>query len=240
MAKRHRSVSLSFVLLRFAIVMLGCMLLCCLAWYVVMVRFQKTGITYQGAVSNQQVEQMLAGEPKTFVSPGDDFLAEYALFGRNGEVLKSNVEGKRLEGLAGFLQGDAYSINVSRYTYTNGSTVIFRWHYRAEFVNPALRGMLPPAEYLGMATLGVALVLCLLFNTLWLRLRPRRQAEAVQRGEREGRRAGTGFRNSPRGHTGVRPGARCYGAYAGGIVQLPVLPMGGTARTRGGNSSTRA
>ncbi|MEK8211264.1 ATP-binding protein [Paenibacillus sp. FSL L8-0463] len=169
MAKRHRSVSLSFVLLRFAIVMLGCMLLCCLAWYVVMVRFQKTGITYQGAVSNQQVEQMLAGEPKTFVSPGDDFLAEYALFGRNGEVLKSNVEGKRLEGLAGFLQGDAYSINVSRYTYTNGSTVIFRWHYRAEFVNPALRGMLPPAEYLGMATLGVALVLCLLFNTLWLR-----------------------------------------------------------------------
>ncbi|MCE3198730.1 HAMP domain-containing sensor histidine kinase [Paenibacillus sonchi] len=171
MAKRHRSVSLSFVLFRFAIVMLGCMLLCCLAWYVVMVRLQNTGIIYQGAVSNQQVEQMLAGEPKTFVSPGDDFLAEYALFGRNGEVLDSNVEKKKLEVLAGFLQADAYSINVSRYTYTDGSTVIFRWHYRAEFVNPVLRGMLPPAEYLGLATLGVALVLCLLFNTLWLRRR---------------------------------------------------------------------
>ena len=91
MAKRQRSVSLSFVLLRFAVVMLGCMLLCCLAWYVVMTRFQKTGVTYHGSVSNKQVEQMLAGEPKTFVSPGDDFLADYALFGKNGEVLESNV-----------------------------------------------------------------------------------------------------------------------------------------------------
>lgn len=169
MVKRQRSVSLSFVLLRFAIVMLGCMLLCCLTWYVVMVRLQKTGVTYQGAVSNRQVEKMLAGEPKTFVSPGEDFLADYALFGRNGEVLESNVEGKKLEVLAGFLQGDVSSIHVSRYTYTDGSTVIFRWHYRAEFVNPVLRDILPPAEYLGLAALGVALVLCLLLNTLWLR-----------------------------------------------------------------------
>lgn len=171
MAKRQRSVSLSFVLLRFAIVMLGCMLLCCLAWYIVMVRFQNTGVTYQGAVSNQQVEQMLAGDPKTFVSPGDDFLAEYALFGRNGEVLESNVEGKKLKVLAGFLQEDAHSIDVSRHTYADGSTVILRWYYRAEFVNPVLRDILPPAEYLGLASLGVALVLCLLFNTLWLRRR---------------------------------------------------------------------
>ncbi|AZS15513.1 sensor histidine kinase [Paenibacillus lutimineralis] len=171
MAKRQRSVSLSFVLLRFAIVMLCCMLLCCLVWYFVMVRFQNTGVTYQGAVSNQQVEQMLAGEPTTFVSPGDDFLAEYALFGRNGEVLESNVEGKKLEALAGCLQEDASSIDVLRHTYADGSTVILRWHFRAEFVNPVLRDMLPPAEYLGLAMLVVALLLCLLFNTLWLRRR---------------------------------------------------------------------
>ncbi|SEM76440.1 Signal transduction histidine kinase [Paenibacillus sp. cl141a] len=171
MAKRQRTVSLSFVLLRYAIVMLCCMLLCCLAWYFVMVRLQNTGITYQGAVSNQQVEQMLAGEPTTFVSPGDDFLAEYALFDRNAEVLESNVEGKKLEVLAGFLQEDANSIDVSRHTYADGSTVVLRWHFRAEFVNPALRDMLPPAEYLGLGTLVVALLLCLLFNTLWLRRR---------------------------------------------------------------------
>ena len=79
MAKRQRSVSLSFVLLRFAIVMLGCMLLCCLAWYVIQVRLQNTGVIYQGAVSNQQAEKMLSGDPETFIPPGDDFLPEYAL-----------------------------------------------------------------------------------------------------------------------------------------------------------------
>lgn len=171
MAKRQRSVSLSFVLLRFATVMLGCMLLCCLVWYIALVQFQNTGVTYQGAVSNQQVEQMLTGEPKTFVSPGDDFLAEFALFDRSGAVLESNVEGKKLEDLAGFLQEEAYNIHVLRYTYADGSTIILRWHYRAEFANPVLRGMLPPFEYLWLATLGMAWVLCLLFNTLWLRCR---------------------------------------------------------------------
>ncbi|WMJ90445.1 sensor histidine kinase [Anaerocolumna sp. MB42-C2] len=171
MAKRQNSVSLSFVLLRFAIVMSGCMLLCCMVWSSVLVRLQNTGVAYRGAVPNQQVEQMLAGEPKTFVTPGDDFLAEYALFDQNGEVLESNVEGKKLKVLAGFLQEDVYSIDVSRHTYADGSTAIFHWQYRAEFTNPVLRRMLPPFEYLWLATLGAALVLCLLFNTLWLRRR---------------------------------------------------------------------
>nr|WP_320024150.1 HAMP domain-containing sensor histidine kinase [uncultured Acetobacterium sp.] len=171
MAKKQHSVSLSFVLLRFAIVMLGCMLLCCLVWYCCFGWLQNTGVIYQGYVSNQQVEQLLAGEPKTFVSPGDDFLAEYALFGQNGDVLAGNVAGKKLENLAGFLREDTDSIHVSRHTYTDGSTAIFHWYYRAEFSNPMLRDMLPPFEYLWLATLGGAWVLCLLFNTLWLRRR---------------------------------------------------------------------
>jgi signal transduction histidine kinase len=171
MAKNQRSVSLSFVLLRFAIVMLGSMLLCCLVWYCCFGWLQSTGVIYQGYVSNQQVEQMLAGEPKTFVSPGDDFLAEYALFSPNSNVLASNVAGKKLEVLAGVLQENTDSIDVSRHTYADGSTVIFHWYYRAEFVNPVLRDILPPFEYLWLATLGGAWVLCLLFNTLLLRRR---------------------------------------------------------------------
>ncbi|BCJ96830.1 hypothetical protein acsn021_43990 [Anaerocolumna cellulosilytica] len=102
MEKKQRSVSLSFVLLRFAIVMLGCMLVCCLIWYIGFVQLQNKGVIYLGYVSNQQVEQILAGEPKTFVSPGDNFLAEYALFGQNGAVMESNVDGKKLEGLTRF------------------------------------------------------------------------------------------------------------------------------------------
>lgn len=169
MAKRQRSVSLSFVLLRFAIVMLACMLICFRVWYLTLVWLQNSGITYRGTVSNQQVDQMLAGAPKTFLSPDDDFLAEYALFDQNDEVLESNVEGKKLEDLAGFLKEDTYNIYVLRHTYVDGSTAIFHWYYRGEFVNPKLRDKLPPFEYLWLGTLGMALVLCLVFNTLWLR-----------------------------------------------------------------------
>lgn len=171
MEKRQRSVSLSFVLFRFAIVMLGSMLLCCLAWYVVMVRLQQEGIIYQGAISNQQVERMLAGEPETFVSPDEDFLAEYALYHPDGEILESNVEGKKLDALTDFFEKDTNDIHVAKYTYPDGNTIICRWVYRAEFVNPKLRDMLPPAEYVGLALLATALMLCLLFNTLRLRRR---------------------------------------------------------------------
>ena len=73
MAKRQRSVSLSFVLLRFAIVMLGCTLLCGMIWSSGLSRFQNTGIVYRGIVPSQQVEKMLAGKPETFHSPGEDF-----------------------------------------------------------------------------------------------------------------------------------------------------------------------
>ena len=34
---------------------------------------------------------MLSGKPKTFVSPSDDFLPEYALFDQNGKVYSYNV-----------------------------------------------------------------------------------------------------------------------------------------------------
>ena len=169
MEKKPNSVSLSFVLLRFAIVMFSCMMLCFLIWSFCFGQLQNNGIIYQGYVSNQQVEQMLASDPKTFVTPGDDFLAEYALFDENGYLLESNVEGKKLKVLSGFLLESAYDIHVSKHPYPDGSTVIFRWHYRAEFVRPALRNVLPPFEYLWLASLGSALVLCLLFNTLWLR-----------------------------------------------------------------------
>lgn len=169
MAKRQRSVSLSFVLLRFAIVMLGCMLLCCLAWYIIQVRLQNTGVIYQGAVSNQQAEKMLSGDLETFISPGDDFLPEYALFDKNGRLLESSTDGKKLKSLAGKLQGELNDIHFLRHTYADGSTVILHWHYRAEFADPVLRNMLPPAEYLGLAALGAALLLCLVFNILWLR-----------------------------------------------------------------------
>jgi signal transduction histidine kinase len=171
MEKRRRSVSLSFVLLHFVIVMLGCMLLCLLAWWGGLIGFQNNNVVYRPTVPNQQVEQMLAGAPKTFVSPGDDFLPEYALLDKNGEVLESNVEGKKLETLSGFLDERAGSTNISRYTYADGSTVILHWRWRAEFTSPVLRKMLLPFEYLWFAVLCVALLLCLLFNTLWLRRR---------------------------------------------------------------------
>lgn len=169
MAKKQRSISLSLVLLRFAIVMLGSMVFCCLLWYLCFWRLENADVICQSFVAYQQVEQMLAGEPKTFISPGDNFIAEYALFDQNGNVLESNVTAKKLEDLTEFLSVATPNLNVLRYPYADGSTVIFHWYYRAEFVDPLLRGMLPPFEYLWMATLGIVWVFCLLFNTLWLR-----------------------------------------------------------------------
>ena len=70
MAKRQGSLSLSFVLLRFALVMLGCMLLCCLFWLAVQSGLQTAGIIYHGSVSNQQVEEMLEDQE----GPTDEFV----------------------------------------------------------------------------------------------------------------------------------------------------------------------
>ncbi|MCA5959292.1 hypothetical protein LC724_00095 [Blautia sp. RD014234] len=114
---------------------------------------------------------MLAGKPETFHSPGEDFLAEYALFGKNGEVLECNVKGKMLKALKDLLQEESQEADTLRYTYADGSTVIFHWYYRAEFADPVLRNRLPPFEYLWIATFFAAVAFCVLGNTLWLRRR---------------------------------------------------------------------
>ena len=171
MAKKRRSVSLSFVLLRFGIIMVGCMLLCCLLWYGLFIRLLNTGFFYNAYTSSQQVEKMLAGNPEAFVSPGDEFLPDYALFDRNGKVLESNTKGRKLKNLTSLLHENDYNMRVARHTYGDGSTIIIRYYYRSEFANPVWRSALPPFEYMWLASLGAALVLCLLFNTLWLRQR---------------------------------------------------------------------
>ena len=60
MAKRQSCISLSLVLLRFAVTMLASMLLCALLWLGVLAQLQSTGIIYDGSVSNQQAVKMLA------------------------------------------------------------------------------------------------------------------------------------------------------------------------------------
>lgn len=169
MAKRQRGVSLSFVLLRFAIVMLVCMLLCGLTWMRLLMYLYGIDAAYRPSVSGQQVRRMLLGTPEVFVPPRGDFLPEYALFAPGGEMIQSNVEGRRLQALEALLQQAADQGYATRHTYADGSTVVLRWRYRAEFKDPVLRGMLPPFEYIWLGTLGAALLLCLLFSTLWLR-----------------------------------------------------------------------
>ena len=169
MAKRQHSISLSFVLLRFAIVMLGSMLICCIIWLSTLQLLEKNDVIYHGSVSNQQVEKMLAGEPLNFISPDSNFLAKYALFDKSGEILESNVAGKELETLTVYLKENINDIHNLQYTYSDGSTIVISWNYRREFVNPTLRSILPPFEYLWWSVLGIAWILCLIFNTLWLR-----------------------------------------------------------------------
>lgn len=151
--------------------MLGSMFLCCIIWLITLQLLQQNQIIYHGSMSNQQVEKMLAEKPQNFVPPDNNFLAKYALFDKSGKMLYSNIEGKELERLAVYLRENTNDIHTSQYTYSDGSTIVIHWNYRKEFVNPTLRSMLPPFEYLWWATLAIAWILCLIFNTLWLRHR---------------------------------------------------------------------
>lgn len=169
MEKRRHSLSLSFILLRSGFTMMASMLLCCILWYGVLSGLESREIVYPGYVSNHQVEQMISQNPDAFVMPEDDFLAQYALFDRNGNLKVSNVEGKIRNVL--IEKAKAGSNSTLQHTYEDGSYVIFGWHFRKEFADPVWRASLPPFEYLWWATLGIACVLCWLLNALWLRSR---------------------------------------------------------------------
>ena len=169
MAKRQPSLTLSFVLLRFTVIMLGCMLLCSLLWLALISGLQAAGFIYHGSVSNQQAEEMLKDQPAVFVAPDDNFLPEYALFDTEGAVLETNAKGRELDSLREFYQTSPGDLHIIRYTYEDRSTLVLRWHYRREFTDPGLRTLLPPFEYLWFASLGAVLVLCMILNTLWLR-----------------------------------------------------------------------
>lgn len=169
MAKREYSISLSFVLLRFAIIMLACMLICFIIWLSILQLLEQKEIIYHGSVSNRQVENMLAVKPLNFISPDNNFLAKYVLFDKSGEILESNVEGKELERLTMYFKENINDIHTLQYTYQDGSIIVVRWYYRKEFVNNTLRDIFPPFEYLWWGIMGITLIFCLIFNTLWLR-----------------------------------------------------------------------
>ncbi len=120
MAKRQSCISLSLVLLRFAVTMLASMLLCVLLWLGVLTQLQRTGIIYHGSVSNQQAEKMLAEKPDAFQTPNSDFLPAYGWFDPKGKVLESNASKKELRLLTNVLQQNTNDIHFYRYTYPDG------------------------------------------------------------------------------------------------------------------------
>lgn len=201
MAKRQSCISLSLVLLRFAVTMLASMLLCALLWLGVLTQLQRTGIIYHGSVSNQQAEKMLAEKPDAFQTPNSDFLPAYGWFDRKGKVLESNASKKELRLLTNVLQQNTNDIHFYRYTYPDGTTLMLHWYYRREFVNPLLRRSLPPFEYLWWAILGIFWVLCLLLNTLWL---GRRLKEKLKLFSQVSRKIGARELDFPLPHAGIR------------------------------------
>ncbi len=169
MDKKRHSVSLSFILLRFGFSMMACILVCCVIWYAALSFLESREIVYPGHIGNQQVEHLIERSPDTFQKPSDDFLAEYALFDKTGNLLVSNVEGEKRNAL--LKQTNKNSVDTLQHTYADGSYAIFKWHFRKEFSDPVLRASLPPFEYLWWATLGIACMLCWLLNAMWLRSR---------------------------------------------------------------------
>ena len=145
------------------------MFVCCVVWYAGLSFLESREIVYPGHIGNQQVEHLLQCSPDTFQKPSDDFLAEYALFDKNGNLIVSNVEGTAQNAL--LKQADTDGVNTLKHTYADGSYAIYKWYFRKEFSDPVLRASLPPFEYLWWATLGIACMLCWLLNAMWLRSR---------------------------------------------------------------------
>ncbi len=167
MEKRKHSVSLSYILLRFGFLMMTCVLACTVIWYAGLSYLESREYVYPGHIGYQQVEDMLEKSPDEFQKPSDDFLPEYALLNKNGNLITSNVDGKTRMAL--LEKGEAKEPGTLQHTYEDGSYIIFRWHFRKEFSNPVWRASLPPFEYLWWATLAIACITCWILNTLWLK-----------------------------------------------------------------------
>lgn len=169
MAKRKRTVSLSFVLLRFAVGMLTTMLFCVMLWFVVLSGLEQKGIICSGSEINHQVETMLGESSGKFTVPDKTFPGEYVLYDTEGQILQTNVREEQAKDRERFSELSGYSAHLSSRTYADGSTALIRWHFRKEFTDPVLREKLPPAETLGLVLLGAGMVACLFFHTMWLR-----------------------------------------------------------------------
>lgn len=167
MEKRQHAISLSFVLLRFGFTMMICMFACCVIWFAGLSAMESRGIVYPGHIGNQQVEKMITQSPAVFQTPNEDFLAEFALFDKSGNLIVSNVHGKAQNTL--LKKAAKRSSDTLQHTYADESYAVFRWHFRKEFAHPTWRASLPPFEYLWWITLAIACALCWLFNSMWLR-----------------------------------------------------------------------
>ena len=126
MAKRKRTVSLSFVLLRFAVGMLTTMLFCVMLWFVVLSGLEQKGIICSGSEINHQVETMLGESSGKFTVPDKTFPGEYVLYDTEGQVLQTNVREEQAKDRERFSELSGYSAHLSSRTYADGSTALIR------------------------------------------------------------------------------------------------------------------
>ena len=169
MAKRKSDISLSFVLLRFAFVLLGSMLLCLVAFLALQTGLERAGLIYHGSVSNQQAEAFLAEKPQEFLTPGEDFLPFYALFDSEGQILETNASLKEQKQLKTVFSQGSEDVDFLSYVYPDSDTLILHWYYRREFINPALRHLPFSFEALWWTALCISWILCLFLHTLHLK-----------------------------------------------------------------------
>ncbi len=167
MEKRKHSISLSYILLRFGFIMMACMLICCVIWYAGLSYLESREYVYPGYIGYQQVESMLEISPNVFQKPSDDFLPEYVLVDKDGNLIISNIDDKTRITL--LEKGETKQPGTLQHKYDDGSYIFFRWHFRKEFSNPVWRASLPPFEYLWWATLAIVCIVCWILNALWLK-----------------------------------------------------------------------
>lgn len=171
MEKRHRSVSLSLILLRFVITTGLLVSAVFLTWYYAILVFQAQGWVLPGYTAEREVLLFIQQQEGNKSLPSDDVpsMASYVLFDARGNVLGAVNRNNYKKMVAHYKNGEDDGQTFARYTYPDGTSVLFTWQYLAQFSNSDLRNALPPFEYIWYAVLVVELVVCVTLTTLNMR-----------------------------------------------------------------------
>lgn len=164
MAKRYIKHNLSLLLSQFALSLLTSLFGIGFIYISSLTFLQKINFIYPPYLSNQQIEAYLDSNEENFKIPNKDFLPDYVLLDINMQPLQSNLSSSKTNHLIEHYISNPNDNQLILYTYSNGNSILFQWHYQREFTNLWLRSHLPAFEYLWMSLFICVYIIFLIYG----------------------------------------------------------------------------